>query len=1519
MLMGLQSAQGATIIKANNSNNLNLGSSWTTGTAPASGDVAQWDSTVTSAETVSMGADQGWLGINIVNPGGNITINTGNTLTLGSWGITSTPNLTVTLNNVVALSTAQSWSATAGTFVFAGGVNTAAFPLTLAGAGTKQFTKDITGGGAISITGGQLKLSSGAKATASSLTADLGATISYDTTTGIASAARGDSLTLYGAALNVGGIATTSSTDTNTHAWTIGQGQSVATITPNAATNAQLYSGSFIRQAGGVALFRGLNLGVNPIGSGTNSVNIAFASPPSLSGSGGNGTTTVGILPGGYGDTSATGNGAGLVTCDGTYGVRILNASTEYKASITDGQSTLDNIRLTGSAGPQATVTLNSATRINSLSFSIAGSATNAGITVTGTGVLKVNSGVIFGSQQIGSSGTADSMVVSVPTLDLNGREGIVLYNTLNTGSGGIGGGPLEIDSAIANDGGNGVTFGGSGLIKLSGSLASTYTGPTTLDGGNMWMARSGTTAIPGDLVINGGNVIDSGNQIPNSADIVINGGQLAQKASLNSGSGASETFRDLYITGGSYNDGAGGTSSGNTTLRNAAISGGAWSVTGGHRAVVSGSLAISNGGSVTVSAASGNSLTVFTLTNGLSITNTPTGAYVPMTIGSSSTNTVLGGQVILAGDVTVMGNSANANPVTINSPAPTGTGNLGTIALSGTRTFNIADGPAPNDLTITAALTDGTSPGGLIKTGAGTLVLAATDTYSGTTSVNGGVLVLSGTLAGAITVNSGVTEIQSSLFSIGALVVGNGGQIILDNTASFNGATIGSVTLAPGTYSYQALIAAFPGVFSGSASGSFISVRGATWYLSADQTAGQDWSSSYVGGWEINSNGTGTSPLSVNPYDSFNMNGHLLRTSVTDSTFGGEVLNLVGNSTLVLETGAGATSTIPDLSSSGGTILGTAGSYSQYLAVNTYTDVSGVTTFSAQPAGAISLSVGTLSGPGGIALAGGGTFLLNFTDATDYTGTITVTSGTLDFELPQSGNPLSTSGALVVNRGANVILNEWTYFTGLTISGSAVAAGIYPAASLGFSGTGGVAVYAADVTGPPQMFGVNLSGGDFNSGNLPGTYGVNYIYPNDGELAYYEAKGLNLIRLPFRWERVQHTLLATLDATEMGRLDSVIASAHSRGMKVILDMHNYNNYSISGTGYQVGSANVSYAAYQNVWSQLAAHYKNESAIYGYDIMNEPGGTLANWSTAAQGVVNTIRLQDTTHYIFQEGISSSGAQSWLKYNAALNIVDPVGRLIYSAHSYWDSNDSGTYSASYTSQGAYPTLGNDRVAPFLQWLGTMPHAHGHIGEFGVPNTNATNSAQWNVVLNNFLGTIQAAGLSATYWAGGPWWGSYILSCEPTNNFTTDAAQMSVLQNYTGAIFSSWEANYFSSAGLANATVSGASANPTGDGVCNLLDYAFGLSPAIFNGPSVLPEVQLQNGQLSLTYVRNKSASDLTFTVEVSGDMKTWSSGTTYTTAPTILGDNGFLQTIQVTDLTLATRNSRRFIRLKVTGP
>jgi len=93
------------VIKANNTSDLNVGTSWTRGYVPGIGDLPEWTSTVTSENAVLLGAHVSYAGLWIYNPGGNVFIGGTNTLTIGCQGIrmsAATADLSLT-NTTVAL------------------------------------------------------------------------------------------------------------------------------------------------------------------------------------------------------------------------------------------------------------------------------------------------------------------------------------------------------------------------------------------------------------------------------------------------------------------------------------------------------------------------------------------------------------------------------------------------------------------------------------------------------------------------------------------------------------------------------------------------------------------------------------------------------------------------------------------------------------------------------------------------------------------------------------------------------------------------------------------------------------------------------------------------------------------------------------------------------------------------------------------------------------------------------------------------------------------------------------------------------------------------------------------------------------------------------------------------------------------------------------------------------------------------------------------------------------------------
>jgi len=105
----------------------------------------------------------------------------------------------------------------------------------------------------------------------------------------------------------------------------------------------------------------------------------------------------------------------------------------------------------------------------------------------------------------------------------------------------------------------------------------------------------------------------------------------------------------------------------------------------------------------------------------------------------------------------------------------------------------------------------------------------------------------------------------------------------------------------------------------------------------------------------------------------------------------------------------------------------------------------------------------------------------------------------------------------------------------------------------------------------------------------------------------------------------------------------------------------------------------------------------------------------------------------------------------------------------------------------------------------------------------------------------------------------------------------------------------------------------------------MKYALNLNPKS-NGVSGLPVCGIttdgsNNTFLTLTYNKVITASDLTYAVEVSGDLQTWNSGGSFTAPvgnPTNNAD-GITQTVVVQDMMPMNGATQRFICLKVTKP
>ncbi len=166
--------------KADNTNNLSLASSWTNNAVPAGG-LGIWNSTVTGSNTTTIGTGLALLGIQVTNPGGDVTINPGTSgaLTLGSGGIDlSTSARLLNIAAPIVLSGDQTWTTgTSGvansTQITASGVISGAGELRIAGTAGRGValtgSNTFTGGLVLDVTGRVLTGAISATATSSAL------------------------------------------------------------------------------------------------------------------------------------------------------------------------------------------------------------------------------------------------------------------------------------------------------------------------------------------------------------------------------------------------------------------------------------------------------------------------------------------------------------------------------------------------------------------------------------------------------------------------------------------------------------------------------------------------------------------------------------------------------------------------------------------------------------------------------------------------------------------------------------------------------------------------------------------------------------------------------------------------------------------------------------------------------------------------------------------------------------------------------------------------------------------------------------------------------------------------------------------------------------------------------------------------------------------------------------------------------------------------------------------------------
>lgn len=751
-------AKAVDYVKANNTSNLNTTNSWTTGIVPTVVDVAVWDSTFTTIGTALLGGSMTWSGIRLTNNSVGVIIgNTaGATLTLGSSGIDmSAASANLTNSSAIALGANQTWIINTGrTLQFA---NSSSFS-------DNGYTLTVQGSGTLDLrmTNAASYLTNVTINTTFNVNAPNG-NIFFGTN-------NGGNMTLVNAGRIVGSVIANTGVASSfgTNNFTLGGSATTATLVYSGVTTN--VNRTISRDA------RSPSSGIEVATAGQTLTLTGNNSSGTQSNALGNGWVFGGagnlVLAGVVNNATGAGSFGTTVTKSGT-GTVTLSATNTFFGNITvnDGVLALGNNGATnGRVVNSNTITVNGngffgINRTNAVAqgtdFSSNAITGTGGFAQIGTGTTILTASNTYTGDTIVSAGAlvlSNSLAIQNSALNLSGGALSFSNNTTATFGGLKGNGNL----ALINTGGSAVAL----TLSNAAATTATYTG-NLIGGSSLTLIGSGTQILTGTNTYTGPTTIGAGVLTIGGAGQLGNGGSytntitISNGASLNFASSANQTLSNgisglgsLLMSGsGTLTLAASNSYSGGTTLSGGtlvitssnSLGAGSGTLTFASNSILRVSNSFSSGRDYVIS--SGVLATIDTASNTFTNSGVIRGNGSLTKIGAGTlflvgVNTYTGSTTIGAGVLTIGGNGQLGNGLYTN-----------TIVISNNAALNFAS-------IANQTLSNGISgQGSLVVSGSGTLILAASNSYSGGTTINGGTLSLGTNNAlgfGGVTITNG-------------------------------------------------------------------------------------------------------------------------------------------------------------------------------------------------------------------------------------------------------------------------------------------------------------------------------------------------------------------------------------------------------------------------------------------------------------------------------------------------------------------------------------------------------------------------------------------------------------------------------------------------------------------------------------------------------------------------------------------------------------------------------------------
>ena len=186
------------------------------------------------------------------------------------------------------------------------------------------------------------------------------------------------------------------------------------------------------------------------------------------------------------------------------------------------------------------------------------------------------------------------------------------------------------------------------------------------------------------------------------------------------------------------------------------------------------------------------------------------------------------------------------------------------------------------------------------------------------------------------------------------------------------------------------------------------------------------------------------------------------------------------------------------------------------------------------------------------------------------------------------------------------------------------------------------------------------------------------HAYITQADIHYLKSIGVNSIRLPFSYRLfTDETYLGASNPNRGFELmDPVVKWCKAEGLYVILDMHcapggQTGDNIDDGVGYPfLFESEANQAQTVAIWKRIAAHYKDETTVMGYDLLNEP---IAHYfdknkfnpmlEPLFKRITKALREVDKNHLVFLGG--AQWDSNFKVFGAPFD-----SKLVYTFHKYW---------------------------------------------------------------------------------------------------------------------------------------------------------------------------------------------------------------------------------------------------------